>query len=264
MAMRAACAVLTAVFVMATGCATSTPAQPPAGAPPPAAPHGGPPPGGGHGMMMGHPPLITVSATGKASVRPDVAIAMLGAEGRAPKLADATGDVARRMTAVIAQIKGLGVADRDVQTLAYTIEPLYAPRRPGEEEMPPRIAGYRATNVVQVKIRTLESVGRVLDAAVAAGANTIRNLSFAVDDPSRAEAEARAQAVKNAAAKARQLADAAGVRLGDLAFLNEGAAQRPIISGRVAFATAAMAPGPVESGEQEISVTVEAHYRMAR
>jgi hypothetical protein len=243
-------------FLAVTACGTGVAAaQPPAGSPPP----GGPP----RAQPLA---LITVSGVGRVSVRPDTAVATVGAEARAPRLEDATADVARRVTAVLARVKALGVAERDIQTVGYSIEPLVAPRRPGEEDQPPRIAGYRATNVVQLKVRALDSVGRVLDEAVAAGANTIRSLHFTVDDPSRAEGEAREKAVKNAAAKARQLADAAGVRLGEIVLLSEGGVARPVIErfARTSLAAAPMAPGPVETGEQEIAVTVEAHYRIAR
>lgn len=257
MTMREIRVVIAAVVALATAACGTAMAQVPAGPQP--APG---PPARGPRMAEG---TISVTGVGRAAVRPDVGIATLGAEARAPMLADATADVSRRMTAVLERVKALGVADRDIATVTYSVEPLYAPRRGDEEQ--PRITGYRVANVAQVKIRDLGAVGRILDAAVAAGANSIRSLQFAVDDPSTGEAEARARAVKNAAARARQLADAAGVRLGDLQQLNEGAPPpRPIFErfGRATLAAAPMAPGPVESGEQEIVVTVDAHYRIDR
>jgi uncharacterized protein YggE len=213
----------------------------------------------------GAPPTIMVQGTGKVGVRPDIAVAVVGVEARAPKLADATADVARRMTAVLGGVKALGVADRDLTTVAYSVEPLTAPQTRADEQ-PPRIAGYRVANAVQIKVRKLDDLGRVLEAALGAGANTLRGLHFTVDDPAAAEAEARARAVRDATAKARQLADAAGVKLGDLVFLSEGVAPpRPVFRefSRAAMAPA-MAPGPVETGEQDITVTVEAHFSISR
>jgi uncharacterized protein YggE len=211
------------------------------------------------------PPTIMVQGTGKVSVRPDTAIALIGVETRAPRLADATAEVARRMTAVLASVKALGVADRDLTTVTYSVDPLVAPQ-PRPDEQPPRITGYRVANVVQLKVRKLDDLGRVLDAALGAGANSLRSLFFAVDDPRPAEGQARTRAVQDAAARARQLADAAGVKLGELVLLSEGVAPpRPVVRefARASVASA-MAPGPVESGEQEISTTVEAHFRIAR
>jgi uncharacterized protein YggE len=210
-------------------------------------------------------PVATIAATGtgRVNVRPDVAVVQVGAEHRAPVLADATAEVARRMTAVLARVKALGVDERDITTVVYAIDPLQAPRR--SEEDPARILGYRASNVVQVKVRRLDTVGAVVDGAVAAGANVLRGLSFTLDDAAAAEAQARAQAVRNAATKARQLADAAGVPLGELLSLTEGTGPRPVVE-RFARSTAAMAvaPGPVESGQLEVLVTVEAHYRIGQ
>ena len=201
--------------------------------------------------------VIAIEGLGTVSVKPDTAIAELGAEARAPQLADATADVARRMTDVLGRVKALGVAENDITTRRYTVEPVPAQRR-GDEE-PTRIAAYRVVNVVQVRIRDITTAARILDAAVAGGANTVPSLYFALADRSAAEAQARTLAVKAAAAKARELADAAGVRLGDLVSLQERAGLRPTAP-RAVMATAAA--GPVEAGELEIAVTVEARYQI--
>ena len=148
------------------------------------------------------------------AVKPDVAVVRMGAEMRAPTVAEATADVARRSIAIIDRVKSLGVAERDITTVAYSIDPVIAPRR--TEDDPTRIVAYRVVNMVQVKMRDLGAVGRILDGALTAGANTIAGLQFTVDDPSRPEAEARALAVKAAASTAQQLATAAGVGLREL------------------------------------------------
>jgi uncharacterized protein YggE len=235
---------LVAALLLAAGCATGG--------------HHGP-----AGRRAQPEPTISVTGVGRAAVRPDTAIATVGVEARAPRLADASADVARRMTAVLQQVKALGVADRDVTTVAYTVEPLIAQRR--AEEDPVRIVGYRASNAARITVRALDQVGRVLDAAVAAGANTLRGLHFTVDDPTRAEADARARAVQNAATRARELAAAAGVQLGPLLLLTEGAQPPQPLYDRLQARplSTAIAPGPIESGDQEITITVEAHYRIA-
>jgi uncharacterized protein YggE len=210
------------------------------------------------------PRLISARGTGRVAVKPDTAVVRVGAETRAPTVADATAEVARRSAAVLTQVKALGVAERDITTVVYSIDPITAPRRTDED--PTRIVAYRVANVVQVKIRDLTAVGRVLDGALSAGANTISALQFTVDDPSKAEAEARALAVKAAASTAQQLAAAAGVRLGELVSLNEGAPIRPVMErmgGPMVMQAAPMSAGPVESGQLDTVVHVEAHYRIA-
>jgi uncharacterized protein YggE len=209
------------------------------------------------------PRLISVRGTGRVAVKPDTAVVRIGAEMRAPTLAEATADVARRSSAVIDRVKSLGVAERDISTVTYSIDPMTAPRRTDED--PTRIVAYRVVNVVQVKIRDLSAVGRVLDGALSAGANTMSGLQFTMDDPSKPEAEARALAVKAAASTARQLAAAAGVGLGDLMSLTEGPPSRPVMPRMAAeslMAAAPMSAGPVESGQIEIVVSVEAQYRI--
>jgi len=208
------------------------------------------------------PRMITATGTGKVSVRPDTAIVQVGAETRAPSLADATADVSRRISAVFERVKALGVAERDITTVTYAIDPVIAQRRSEEEAT--RILGYRVANVVQLRIRQLDAVGRIMDAAVAAGANTMRGLTFTVADPQAVEAQARTLAVQNAKEKAGKLAEAAGVTLGELALLTEGVPApypRPL-AGRADYL--AQGPGPVEPGQQEISVTVTAHYLIAK
>jgi uncharacterized protein YggE len=203
------------------------------------------------------PRVISASGVGRVSVKPDTALVQVGAEARAPVLADATADVDRRMRQVLARVKGLGVAEADIATIVYAIEPLFT-HRPGEEAA--HITGYRVSNVAQVRIRDLAAVGRILDAAVTAGANTLPSLQFIVDDRSAPETRARALAVRAAAAKAAEMATAAGVRLGDLVLLSEGGGiPRPVMQGRYTAMTLS-APGPAEPGQLEIEVAVEAQY----
>jgi len=242
---RLAALALLSTVLTATGCATG--AAPTPVVPAPAAPAADLP-----RWREG----IRVMGTGKVTVRPDTALVELGAEGRARSVGDATADVGGRMRAVLERVKSLGVEDRDIATVIYTVEPLTAPR-PSDLE-PPLIVGYRVTNIMQFRIRSLAAVGRILDAAVAAGANTVRGLVVTVGDPAGPQAVARELAVKSAAAKARELAQAAGVGLGDLISLSEDAVPLGPQVGRFAE------PVPVEPGQLEIVATVTAHYRVAK
>jgi hypothetical protein len=147
----------------------------------------------------------------------------------------------------------VGVGDADVQTVSYAINPIAEARLPGDQGS--RIVGYRVSNVVQVRTRNVAGVGRILDVAVAAGANVVRDIQLTLADPRRAEAQARALAVQDADAKARQIAAAAGVRLGRLLSVSESPPVRPVA--RMSLATAA---GPVEPGELDVTVTLEARY----
>src|SRR6185503_2558985 len=164
-------------------------------------------------------------------------------------------------TAALARLKALGVAETDIVTVGYSVDPVAAPRR--TEEEPTRIVAYRVSNVVRVRIRDVAAAGQIVDGAVEAGANTVSALQFTVSDPARAERQARAQAVALAAAKARELAAAAGVPLGEVLSIEEDAPQYPVPVSR-ARVMSATGPGPIEAGELEITVSVQARYRLAR
>ncbi|HSF04405.1 MAG TPA: SIMPL domain-containing protein [Methylomirabilota bacterium] len=206
---------------------------------------------------------ITVTGTGKVAVAPDTALVLLGVELRAPSLVDATTQASKQMSTVLERVKALGVSERDITTVTYSVDPVSPPRRPEDETV--RIAGYRVVNVVQLRIRELPAVGRIVEAAMAAGATTIRGVRFTVADPAKPEAEARALAVRDAQAKASQLAEASGARLGELVSLTDGAPPLRPPGERFGVAvSAAMAPGPVEPGQLEIVVSVTARYRLAR
>lgn len=195
-------------------------------------------------------PGISVTGTGRVSLAPDIVTVDIGAEARAPQLADATAEVDRRMRDVLARVKTPGV---DVRTIGYSIEPIGETRQPPPGEAGSRIAGYRATNIVQVKTRDVAGIGRLVDTAVAAGANLVRSLRFGLDAPERAESEARRLAVQDAASRAQQLAAASGVRLGRLLSVTESSSPvRPV--------GVAMMAAPVEAGQLDVTIVVQARY----
>ena len=133
--------------------------------------------------------VIVVAGTGKFSAAPDTAQLTLGVMSQAATLAEATGDAARRMSAVVARVKSFGVADTDVVTVAYSVDPRMAPLDPARRDEPPRIIGYQVTNLAQVTVRKLADAGPILDAAVGAGANVVRGIRFTLSDPDNAQTQ---------------------------------------------------------------------------
>jgi uncharacterized protein YggE len=155
---------------------------------------------------------IAVTGTGRVALRPDTGVIDVGVEARSARLADATAEVDRKMRDVRAALKALGVRDADVRTTVYAIDPIAEPRQAGSSSA--RIVGYQVSNLVHVRASAVDALGKLVDAAVTAGANVVRNIHFILDDSARAEAEARGLAMRDANARARQVAAAAGVRLG--------------------------------------------------
>jgi|SRR5688572_1484086 len=198
---------------------------------------------------------INVTGTGRVAVRPDLAVVDVGVEARTAQLADATGEVNRRMREVLARVKAIGVADADIRTTVFRVEPVSDPRQPAETSA--RIIGYRVLNIVEIRARDVDRVGPLVDAAVGAGANVVGQIQFRLADPARAEAEARRLAMHDAADTARQTATAAGVRLGRLLATTEAPTYDRFSAGRgVTLAAGA----PVEAGQLEVVVNVTARY----
>lgn len=201
---------------------------------------------------------INVSGMGRVAVKPNIATTSIGVETTAATLAEATSQSNTKMTAITDKIKSMGVADKDIRTTAYNIFPVTNSPRQGET---PKITGYRVSNQVSVTIRKIDDAGKILDAVVAAGANNIYGISFSVDDPTLYQQQARAAAVKDALDKAGQLAKAAGLTLGKVISINEGGVTpRPVLRTTGAVMAADAVSVPVESGELEITVTVDMRF----
>jgi uncharacterized protein YggE len=123
---------------------------------------------------------------------------------------------------------------------------------------------YEVTNSLTVKVRNLNSVGDILSGAVAAGANELSGPSFTVDDPAKAEADAKAEAIQKARENADRLANQLGVKIVRISGYSESGGAMPIYA-RESFdskgGVAQSAPAPsIQPGENEIKVTVQVTY----
>jgi hypothetical protein len=207
------------------------------------------------------PPSISVTGTGRVKAEPDVADINLGVTKQADDAQTAASEAATTMAAVIAALQAAGIADADIQTTTISLNPVY-----DYNDNPPEIEGWEATNLVNVTVRDITTVGAVVDAATAAGATNINGITFRVDDPTAAEAEARAAAVADARAKADQLAAAADVAIIGVLSMSESGAQPPvpIFMERAAFDTAAASvETPVMPGQVELSINVFVQYEIS-
>ncbi len=210
---------------------------------------------------------ITVVGQGKVYIKPDIARVSIGVETSAETISEAVAENETQMEAVLAALKEAGIAEKDIQTMNYSIQldryPEPMPRvETGTEEAKPV---YRVSNMVNVTVRDLDSVGDVLDAVVEAGANNIWGISFAVEDPSAAVADARAKAIEDAKTRGAALAELNSVKLGPVMAISE------VISGgsgpmmEVAMAERAVAGGgPISPGELEIGYQVQVSYFIER
>jgi uncharacterized protein YggE len=210
----------------------------------------------GLGAETRESPRITVTGEGRAEAVPDLAVVTIGVTTGADTAAAALAENSARLTAVLDRLRAAGVADRDLQTSGLSLGPRYD----YGDNRPPRIVGYEATNNLAVRVRALDRLGAILDAAVADGANTLGGLAFSLSDPQGARDAALAAAVAEARRKAAIIAEAAGVRLGPVLSISEQVAyQGPQPMPRLAMAEAAPAV-PVAAGEVGYAATVTIVY----
>lgn len=206
----------------------------------------------------GQPPehTISVTGTGRVVLSPDIADVRVGVSITKPTVKAARDAAAQSMTRVIKALKKLGIADRDLQTTVLSLQPIYDYSTGGN---PPRLTGYMLSNSVAVTVRDLDKVGDVVDDSMTAGATSLDGVTFRVDDPAKAEEQARQQAVVQAKAKAETLAKGVGVSIGGVVSISETSAPipYPYYYGPAAEAAGDKSvPTPVQPGMNEVSVTV--------
>jgi uncharacterized protein len=204
----------------------------------------------------GTTPAILTSGDGIVAKKPDLAVVGAGVEAQASTASAAQSDLAAKAAKLIARIKSLPTADQDLNTTGYWIGPVYSP---GGQT----ITGYRAAEQLQVKWHNADSVGRVLDAIVQEGGATNIYVSFGLNDPKAAQAEARTLAITEARAKAQAMANAAGVKLGQVLRVSDVSSSSrgplPLNFG----AADVKAPTQVPVGELDVQVTVEVDFAIA-
>ncbi len=192
---------------------------------------------------------ISVIGVGEVLGEPDTLTVTIGVQIRRETVAEAMAAAADKADAIIEALTGEGVDSEDIQTANFSIHPEYD----WSERSGRRLLGYSVSNTVVATIRSVDTAGDVIDAAAAAGGDDtiVQGIGFSLaDDVERLE-EARAQAWADAEAKAQQLADLAGVTLGDATTVSEGV-DRPSpfdlrVSADVAFEEGAGTP--IEPGQ---------------
>ncbi len=207
---------------------------------------------------------IIVTGEGEAAVSPDMAILNIAVVREAETAREALDANNEAMTAVIDAMKEDGVEARDLQTGGLSINPRYVYPNDKDDEKAPRIIGYEVGNTLTVRIRDLDKVGAILDRSVSLGVNQGGGLNFTNDDPSETVTEARKRAVANAMDKAKTLAEAAGLKLGDIVEISEQMQQRPPMpyAGKAVRMQASAESVPVEAGENTYQVQVNVTFEL--
>ncbi len=204
--------------------------------------------------------LLSVSAEGLSEGRPDMAIINLGVTTEGQTAAAALAENARRMTALTAALRRAGIAERDIQTSNVSVYPQQQYR----EGQQPLITGYQANNTVTAKVRNIDNTGRVIDAAVGAGGNTVNGVSFTYQDPDAQLDVARRDAIAEARRRAELYASALNMRVVRIVAVQEGGGYSPPMPMPMMarMEGAQDASTPISPGQIETRVSVNVTFEL--
>lgn len=207
--------------------------------------------------------LLTVQGEGRVAVAPDRATVTLGVVAEAEAAEAAQQEASRVASAIRDAVVALGIERSQIQTSGLSLSPVYPPRPPqrqlGGQGLVP--VGYRASNVVSIRVLRLERLGPVIDAAVGAGANSVQGIELGLQDEAPPRRRALAMAVEAARAKAEAIAEAVGATLGEVRSIDEQSfGVQPVFRAEMMQMRAADVSTPVEAGEVTVEATVTVRW----
>ena len=202
---------------------------------------------------------LNVNGLGQVNLTPDIAYIYIGVHTEGATASEAVEANKGQTSSLISSIKKSGVDEKDIRTTNFSIWPSQQYGPDGT------ISGtvYMVDNTVYITVRELDGLGDLLDSAISAGANTINSIQFDVADKAQALKDARTKAVADAQAQAQELAEAAGVSLGEIQTINfyENSVY-PVDMGKggggVAYDAASAVP--IQPGQLTVSVNVNLTY----
>jgi len=209
--------------------------------------------------QSGSPKILQVSGVGTVTAAPDEAQLVLGVQTQATTATKAASDNADTMTKVMQALTNLGIDKSSVETLSYTLAPIY--QNNPDTSLPSVIVGYTAQNAIQVTLRDFSLVGKSIDTAVSAGANQVQDITFTFSSATLASLQKQALgvAIQDANGQARAIASSLGVNLGAPISVTPAFAFQPNYQ-RYA---AASQPTPIQPGNLQVTVTVQVTYEFS-
>ncbi len=198
--------------------------------------------------------MITVTGTGSAHGKPDLALVNLGVESRHADLSQAMNDANTTIQRVQNVLHGAGIAAVDVQTSQFNIHQENRCEDPAPNSL------FVVTHMLRITVRHTAELGAVIQTAVNAGANQMYGLDFGVSDPGALEQEARKRALEDARVRAQSLADGLGLTLGNPVSITEGhGGGIPVPMPKMALRSSGPA---ISEGQLSLDVQVTVVYEM--
>jgi hypothetical protein len=202
---------------------------------------------------------ISVSGEGRVSVAPDMALLNIGVSSKEDTVAAANSAAQAAMDRLLSSLTGDGIAEEDIQTSQFSINPEY-----DYQFNEQKLTGYRVTHMLQVKVRDIDRAGEVIDGGVEAAGDLVQvdSISLTVDDTSAMANQARELAMADAKAKAQELARLAEVELGKPISISESSYTPgpPVYYDRAVAEAGALDQTTISSGELEVVVSVQITY----
>jgi uncharacterized protein len=186
---------------------------------------------------------------------------LVGVTTQSQNAGETASENARRIAATISAVRALGLTEQQVTTSGYSLSPTYEYPKNSQ----PKLTGFTARNTVRAEVRHLEDLGKLIDAAVSAGATDISSIQFLASSTVDARQTALADAVKNARDEAAAIARAAGGTLGRLIAVNSGGITQPgyreAYQGVMLTSSMSPAPPPTPIVPGELSVVAQVFTR---
>jgi uncharacterized protein YggE len=228
---------------------------------------------------------ITVNGVGTVETAPDEAILVLAVTNQAATADQAAKDNANTASRVVDAILGLslskGITKDDITTIDYSLTPVYSqidkcvtttevPQPAGDTKpqvtctaTTPQLVGYAVRNAIQVTVKDMTSIGKVLDAATGAGANEISGITFTFTSGTYANLQKQAlqNAVQDASGQAQTMATALGVHIAGIVSVNPAYVYRPYINYKAE--TSGAASTPIQTGTLQVTVNVQVIYEIS-
>jgi len=233
----------------------------------------------GNGAQNSAQRTITVNGVGTVETAPDEALLILAVNNQAVTADQAAKDNANTMSQVMAAILSLGITKDSITTVDYSLTPVYtqsdkcvtttgtSPPQPQPftcTTITPQLVGYAVRNAIQVTVKDMNSIGKVLDSATGAGANEIGGISFTFTSSTYANLQKQAlqKAIQDASGQAQTMATGLGVRITGILSVNPAYVYQPYINSKVSTA-AGGAPTPIQMGTLQVTVNVQVVYEIS-
>lgn len=207
-----------------------------------------------------NPKTLQVSGTGTVSAAPDQAVLLLAVVTQATSATDATSQNAAAMSNVMVALNSAGISKDSIETASYSLTPVYENTQ--TQTGPGKIIGYLVRNAIQVTVTDFSSVGKVLDAAIAAGVNEVQGVMFTLSSTTLASLEKQAlqMAVQDADGQAKAVASSLGISLIGPISISPGYVFQPMFE---KLSAASQTTTPIQPGTLQVTATVQVTYAFA-